>query len=104
MSLSVERFDQFPAAHVSFSLTPGVSLSEAVEAIEGSLIEADMPGSSELHLLGAAHAFEASLSTSLWLLLAVVFTMYIVLGILFECYIHPISILSSFLSFTIGVL
>src|SRR5690625_3566321 len=75
MSLSVERLDQFPAAHVSFSLAPGVSLSEAVEAIEGSLIEADMPGSSELHLLGAAHAFEASLSTSLWLLLAAVLTM-----------------------------
>src|SRR5690625_6043387 len=49
MSLSVERLDQFPAAHVSFSLAPGVSLSEAVEAIEGSLIEADMAGSSELH-------------------------------------------------------
>src|SRR5690625_4869961 len=104
MSLSVERLDQFPAAHVSFSLAPGVSLSEAVEAIEGSLIEADMPGSSELHLLGAAHAFEASLSTSLWLLLAAVLTMYIVLGILYESYIHPITILSTLPSATIGAL
>src|SRR5690625_1245481 len=104
MSLSVERLDQFPAAHVSFSLAPGVSLSEVVEAIEGSLIEADMPGSSELHLLGAAHAFEASLSTSLWLLLAAVLTMYIVLGILYESYIHPITILSTLPSATIGAL
>ncbi len=104
MSLSVERLDQFPAAHVSFSLAPGVSLSEAVEAIEGSLVEADMPGSSELHLLGAAHAFEASLSTSLWLLLAAVLTMYIVLGILYESYIHPITILSTLPSATIGAL
>ncbi len=104
MSLSVERLDQFPAAHVSFSLAPGVSLSEAVQAIEHSLTAAQMPHSSELHLLGAAHAFEASLSTSLWLLLAAVMTMYIVLGILYESYIHPITILSTLPSATIGAL
>lgn len=104
MSLSVERLDQFPAAHVSFSLASGVSLSEAVQAIEDSLVEAQMPNSSELHLLGAAHAFEASLSTSLWLLLAAVLTMYIVLGILYESYIHPVTILSTLPSATIGAL
>ncbi|HLR81829.1 MAG TPA: efflux RND transporter permease subunit [Paenalcaligenes sp.] len=104
MSLSVERLDQFPAAHVSFSLAPGVSLSEAVQAIEDSVTEAQMPDSSELRLLGAAHAFEASLSTSLWLLLAAVLTMYIVLGILYESYIHPITILSTLPSATIGAL
>jgi len=104
MSLSVERLDQFPAAHVSFSLAPGVSLSEAVQAIEDSVTEAQMPSSSEFRLLGAAHAFEASLSTSLWLLLAAVLTMYIVLGILYESYIHPITILSTLPSATIGAL
>src|SRR5699024_12190088 len=104
MSLSVERLDQFSAAHVSFSLAPDVSLSEAVQAIEDSVTEAQMPSSSEFRLLGAAHAFEASLSTSLWLLLAAVLTMYIVLGILYESYIHPITILSTLPSATIGAL
>src|SRR5699024_4094391 len=78
--------------------------SEAVQAIEDSVTEAQRPDSSELRLLGAAHAFEASLSTSLWLLLAAVLTMYIVLGILYESYIHPITILSTLPSATIGAL
>src|SRR5690625_4024733 len=58
MSLSVERLDQFPAAHVSFSLAPGVSLSEAVEAIERSLLVVDKSCISELHFLIALHTFE----------------------------------------------
>ena len=104
MALSIERLDQFPAAQLSFSLADDVSLSSAVQAIEHSLEAADMPDSTELHLLGAAHAFEASLSTSLWLLLAAVLTMYIVLGILYESYIHPVTILSTLPSATIGAL
>lgn len=104
LALSIERLDQFPAGQVSFDLTAGYSLSEAVQAIEESLEAAAMPDSTELHLLGAAHAFEASLSTSLWLLLAAVLTMYIVLGILYESYIHPVTILSTLPSATIGAL
>src|SRR5690625_3131382 len=104
LALSIERLDQFPAGQVSFDLTAGYSLSEAVQAIEESLETAAMPDSTELHLLGAAHAFEASLSTSLWLLLAAVLTMYIVLGILYESYIHPVTILSTLPSATIGAL
>ena len=104
LTLAIERLDQFPAAQLSFAVTPGYSLSAAVQAIEESLGEAAMPDSTELHFLGAAQAFEVSLSTSLWLLLAAVLTMYVVLGILYESYIHPITILSTLPSATIGAL
>ncbi len=104
MALSIDRLDQFPAANVSFSLAPGASLSDAIEQIQATRADIGMPESIELRFLGAAHAFEASLSSTLWLMLAAVLTMYIVLGILYESYVHPITILSTLPSATIGAL
>lgn len=104
IELSIDRLDQFPATQLSFNVAAGYSLSAAVEAIELSAAQMDLPASMELRFLGAAQAFEASLASSLWLLLAAVVTMYIVLGILYESYIHPITILSTLPSATIGAL
>lgn len=104
MELSIDRLDQFPATQLSFNVAAGYSLSDAVEAIQQSALEAGLPESAELRFLGAAQAFEASLSSTLWLLLAAVLTMYIVLGMLYESYIHPITILSTLPSATIGAL
>jgi multidrug efflux pump len=102
--LSIERQGQFPAATVSFNLAPGVALSDAVEAVRQSQAAMAMPESVELRFQGAARAFQASLSSTLWLLLAAVAAMYIVLGILYESYIHPITILSTLPSAAIGAL
>lgn len=104
VELSIDRLDQFPATQLSFNVAKGYSLSDAVAAINQSALEAKLPESTELRFLGAAQAFESSLSSSLWLLLAAVVTMYIVLGVLYESYIHPITILSTLPSATIGAL
>ena len=104
VELSIDRLDQFPATQLSFNVAAGYSLSDAVDAIQQSALEAGIPASTELRFLGAAQAFEASLSSTLWLLLAAVLTMYIVLGMLYESYIHPITILSTLPSATIGAL
>ncbi len=102
--LSIERLGQFPATTVSFNLAPGVALSDAVEAIREAQANLGMPASLELKFQGAARAFQASLSSTLWLLLAAVATMYIVLGVLYESYIHPVTILSTLPSAAVGAL
>ncbi|PLC48811.1 multidrug transporter subunit MdtB [Pollutimonas subterranea] len=102
--LSIERLGQFPATTISFNLAPGVALSDAVEAIGVAQQALGMPASVELKYQGAAKAFQSSLSSTLWLLLAAVATMYIVLGILYESYIHPITILSTLPSAAVGAL
>ena len=102
--LSVGRQDQFPATTVSFNLPDGVALSDAVKAIEQTWAALGAPQSVELRLQGAARAFEASLSSTLWLMLAAVVAMYIVLGVLYESYIHPVTILSTLPSATVGAL
>ncbi|WP_434089508.1 efflux RND transporter permease subunit [Neopusillimonas aromaticivorans] len=102
--LSVGRQDQFPAATVSFNLPKGVALSDAVDAIQQVYATLDLPASVELRFQGAARAFEASLSSTLWLMLAAVVAMYIVLGVLYESYIHPVTILSTLPSATVGAL
>ena len=102
--LSVERVDQFPAAMISFNLAPGVALSDAVQAIDRAQASLGMPISIQSKYQGAARAFQASLSSTLWLLLAAVAAMYIVLGILYESYIHPVTILSTLPSAAIGAL
>lgn len=104
IELSIDRLDQFPATQLSFNVASGYSLSDAVLAIQHSASAEGLPESTELRFLGAAQAFESSLSSSLWLLLAAVVTMYIVLGILYESYIHPVTILSTLPSATIGAL
>lgn len=103
-TLSIERLGQFPAVNVSFNVAEGYSLSDAVEAIAQAQLEHDFPQSIDMRYLGAAKAFTASLDNTLWLMLAAVVTMYIVLGILYESYIHPITILSTLPSATIGAL
>lgn len=102
--LAVQRLDQFPAATISFNLAPGVALSDAVHAIGAVRDALGVPPSVESGFQGAARAFQASLSSTLWLLLAAVVTMYIVLGVLYESLIHPVTILSTLPSAAIGAL
>ncbi len=102
--LSIERLGQFPAVTVSFDVAAGYSLSDAVQAIDQAQLSSDFPASIDMRYLGSAKAFTASLSNTLWLMLAAVVTMYIVLGILYESYIHPVTILSTLPSATIGAL
>ncbi|MEN1943632.1 multidrug efflux RND transporter permease subunit [Luteimonas sp. MJ293] len=102
--LMVSHIGQFPAATVSFNLAPGASLGEAVDQIEAARAELGLPAAVELRLQGAAQAFRNSLSSTLWLILAAVLVMYIVLGVLYESFIHPITILSTLPSATVGAL
>jgi multidrug efflux pump len=102
--LVVNHLSQFPAATVSFNLAPGASLGEAVKAISAAEKEINLPSSMVTNFQGAALAFQASLSNTLWLILAAIITMYIVLGVLYESYIHPITILSTLPSAGVGAL
>ncbi|WP_437882078.1 MdtB/MuxB family multidrug efflux RND transporter permease subunit [Pseudomonas sp. LRF_L74] len=103
-SLVVNHIGQFPAVTVSFNLAKGVSLGQAVEVIEQVQREIALPGGIQSEFQGAAQAFRASLSSTLLLILAAVVTMYIVLGVLYESYIHPITILSTLPSAGVGAL
>jgi multidrug efflux pump len=102
--LSIERLGQFPAATVSFNLAPGVALSDAVDAIEQAESALNIPASVDTRFQGAARAFQASLDSTLLLLLAAVAVVYVVLGVLYESYVHPITILSTLPSAAIGAL
>jgi multidrug efflux pump len=102
--LAMGRQGQFPAATLSFNLPDGVSLGEAVDAVESVRAQLGMPATMTLRWEGAAEAFRASLSDTLWLILAAVVTMYIVLGVLYESYVHPLTILSTLPSAAIGAL
>lgn len=103
-ALVLNRLNQFPSVTVSFNLPSGVSLSQAVDAVERSRTEIGLPAGIELRFQGAARAFESSLSSTLLLILAAIITMYIVLGILYESFIHPVTILSTLPSAAIGAL
>ena len=89
---------------MSFNLTPGISLGKAVTAIETVQQEIALPLGIESRFQGAAEAFRASLANSLWLILAAIITMYVVLGVLYESAIHPVTILSTLPSATVGAL
>ncbi|AXA78006.1 multidrug transporter subunit MdtC [Achromobacter xylosoxidans] len=102
--LAMNHLSQFPAVNFSFNLPPGGSLGASIAAIEAARQDIAMPPSVELRLQGAAAAFEASLSNTLWLMLAAVVTMYLVLGMLYESAIHPVTILSTLPSATVGAL
>ncbi len=102
--LVINHMGQFPTATISFNLTPGSSLSEAVEAILETERDMRIPPDIQTQFQGAAMAFQSSLSSTLWLIVAALITMYIVLGILYESYIHPITILSTLPSAGIGAL
>jgi len=102
--LLISRAGQFPASTVSFNLAPGTSLDEAIDVVETAQRELALPASSQLKLQGATLAFKASLANQLWLILAAIVVVYIVLGVLYESYIHPITILSTLPSAGIGAL
>jgi multidrug efflux pump len=102
--LAINHLAQFPAATISFNLAPGTSLGEAVDLINAARVELGLPISVGAHFQGAAEAFEGSLTNTLLLILAAVVTMYIVLGVLYESYIHPITILSTLPSAAVGAL
>jgi len=102
--LQITHFGQFPATTISFNLAPGVSLGAAVDAIEQAERDIQLPGKFVTAFQGTAAAFRNVLSNQALLLLAAVVTMYIVLGVLYESFIHPITILSTLPSAGIGAL
>ena len=102
--LLINHLAQFPAVTVSFNLAQGVSLGAAVDAIEKTEQQAAIPNSIHTTFQGAALAFRSNLSNELLLLVAAVLVMYIVLGVLYESFIHPVTILSTLPSAGIGAL
>jgi len=102
--LAVNHVAQFPSSTVSFNLAPGASLGEAVKAIRAEVDALQLPLSVETRFEGAALAFQASLTSTLLLILAAIVTMYIVLGVLYESTIHPLTILSTLPSAGLGAL
>src|SRR5712691_546107 len=102
--LSVNHQGQFPVVTLSFNLAPGASLGEATKAIQQAEKDIQLPASIHASFQGTAAAFQNSLSSEPWLILAAVITVYIVLGVLYESYIHPITILSTLPSAGVGAI
>ncbi|HEX3322951.1 MAG TPA: multidrug efflux RND transporter permease subunit [Terriglobales bacterium] len=102
--LAINHQGQFPVVTISFNLAPGVSLGEATKAIEQAEHEINLPQSFVTSFQGTAAAFHNSLSSEPWLILAAIITVYIVLGVLYESYIHPITILSTLPSAGVGAI
>jgi multidrug efflux pump len=102
--LQVTRVAQYPATTVGFDTAANTSLGESVQAIRDAAQDIGLPRSVSISFLGAAGAYEASLSNQLWLILAAVVCVYIVLGVLYESYIHPLTILSTLPSAGVGAL
>ena len=102
--LSVNHQSQFPAGTISFNLKPGTSLSTASQAITETMSNLGVPASIHGSFQGTAKAFKESLNDQPWLILAALISIYIVLGILYESYIHPLTILSTLPSAGIGAI
>jgi multidrug efflux pump subunit AcrB len=102
--LSINHQGQFPAVTLSFNLAPGVALGDAVKAIERVAASIRMPDSISGTFQGTAQAFQASLKTAPLLILAALLVVYIILGVLYESYIHPLTILSTLPSAGVGAL
>jgi multidrug efflux pump len=102
--LQLNRVGQFPAATVGFDTAPDVALGRAVDEIKAAERDIHMPGALTTTFLGAANAFQSSLQNELWLILAAVVCVYIVLGVLYESFIHPLTILSTLPSAGVGAL
>jgi multidrug efflux pump len=102
--LQVSHLGQFPSATVSFNLAPGAALGDAVQAVKQAQLDIGQPLGVITSFQGAALAFQSSLSNQLFLILAAIVTVYIVLGVLYESFIHPITILSTLPSAGIGAL
>ena len=102
--LQITHVAQYPATTLGFDTAPGVSLGKAVDEIKQAAVDIALPGSVTLSFLGAAGAYQAALSNQLWLILAAVVCVYIVLGVLYESYVHPLTILSTLPSAGVGAL
>ena len=100
--LAINHQGQFPAVTLSFNLTPGYSLGDATKVIDQAQQEIGMPLSVQAAFQGTAASFRSSLSGEVWLILAALVTVYIVLGVLYESYIHPLTILSTLPSAGVG--
>ena len=103
-SLTLNHQGQFPATTVSFNLAAGASLGDAIEAIDAARRQTGLPPSIQASFQGTAAAFRNSLGNESWLLLAAIVTVYIVLGVLYESYIHPLTILSTLPSAGVGAI
>ncbi len=103
-TLAISHQGQFPAVNLSFNLAPGYSIGDAVSAVRKAEKELNMPLSVNANFQGTAASFEASLSNEPILILAALVTVYIVLGVLYESYIHPITILSTLPSAGVGAI
>jgi HAE1 family hydrophobic/amphiphilic exporter-1 len=104
MPLSINHLGQLPSVTISFNLLPGFALSDAVAAIEQARIQADIPVTVQGQFQGTAQAFQSSLSNIGLLLAIAILTVYIILGILYESFIHPLTILSGLPSAAVGAL
>jgi len=103
-TLSVNHQGQFPAVTLSFNLVPGTSLGDAVDRINQAAQEIALPRTVERSFQGTAQAFQSSLSTQPFLIMTAIFAVYVVLGILYESFIHPITILMSLPPASVGAL
>jgi len=102
--LQITHVGQYPASTLNFDTAPGVALGDAVDAIRSAARDIGLPSSFTLTFLGASGAYERSLVNQLWLILAAVVCVYIVLGVLYESYVHPLTILSTLPSAGVGAL
>ncbi len=102
--LQITHVAQYPASTIGFDTAPGTSLGAAVDSIRAAATAIAMPKSVTMTFLGASGAYERSLSNQLWLILAAVVCVYIVLGVLYESYVHPLTILSTLPSAGVGAL
>jgi multidrug efflux pump len=102
--LQITHVAQYPATTIGFDTAPGVSLGQSVDAIKAAALDINLPAAVSMTFLGASGAYQASLSNQLWLILAAVVCVYIVLGVLYESYIHPLTILSTLPSAGVGAL
>jgi len=103
-SLAVNHQGQFPAVTISFNLGEGVALGDAVKDIQAAMLQMGLPSDIRPSFQGTAQAFQSSLASQPWLILAALVAVYIVLGVLYESYIHPITILSTLPSAGVGAL
>src|SRR5579862_422292 len=102
--LQITHVGQYPASTLNFDTAPGVALGKAVDAIRKAAHDIGLPSTITMNFLGASGAYERSLSNELWLILAAVVCVYIVLGVLYESYVHPLTILSTLPSAGVGAL
>ena len=102
--LVIQHLGQFPATTISFNLAPGVHLGQAVNAIEAAEKQAQLPTSMQTSFEGTAAQFQSALSNEVYLLIAAIIAVYIVLGVLYESFVHPVTILSTLPSAGVGAL